>query len=78
MVGGIPGVTIVNIVDAFRELVLNPQDFGLANSAEACVMPEQPPYACRKPDDYVFWDGVHPTKVTHGIIADVVTEALAD
>jgi len=78
VVGGIPGVTIVNIVDAFRELVLNPQDFGLANSAEACVMPEQPPYACRKPDDYVFWDGVHPTKVTHGIIADVVTEALAD
>ena len=78
VVGGVPGVRIINIVDAFRELVLHPQDFGLANSTDACVMPEQPPYACRKPDDYVFWDGVHPTKVAHGIIADVVTEALAE
>jgi outer membrane lipase/esterase len=76
VVDPIPGVKIINIVDAFRELVFNPQNFGLTNSADACVTPEQPPYACRKADDYVFWDGVHPTKVAHSIIADVVAEAL--
>ena len=76
VVGAIPGVEIINIFDTFQELVFNPQDFGLTNSSDACVTPEQPPYACRKADNYVFWDGVHPTKVAHSIIAAVVAEAL--
>ena len=65
------GVEIINILDTFRELVLNPQDFGLANSTDACVTPEQPPYACKNADDYVFWDAIHPTKVAHSVIADL-------
>jgi len=77
VVGAIPGVEIINIFDLFQDLVSNPQGFGLTNSSDACVTPEQPPYACRKADNYVFWDGVHPTKVAHGIIAAVVAEALA-
>ena len=75
---GAPGAQLVDISEAFRDLVLNPQDFGLGNSTDTCVTPEQPPYACRTPDSYVFWDGVHPTKVTHGIIADVVARALGE
>jgi len=77
VVGPLPGVRIIDIFDPFRELVLNPQNFGLTNSSDACVTPDEPPYACRKADAYVFWDGVHPTRVAHGIIADVVRAALA-
>jgi outer membrane lipase/esterase len=77
VVGAIPGVKIINIFNTFQELVFYPQEFGLTNSTDACVTPEQPPYACKKTDDYVFWDGVHPSKVAHGIIADVVAEELA-
>ena len=73
-----PGVEIIDIFTEFQKLIENPQDFGLSNSEDACVTPEQPPYSCRNPDSYVFWDGVHPTKVAHGIIADVVAEALAE
>ena len=75
--GSIPNVQIVDIFTEFQNLVQNPQDFGLANSDSACVTPEQPPYACKKPNEYVFWDGVHPTKVAHSIIADVVAQELA-
>jgi len=74
--GADPDIQIIDIFTAFQQLVLNPQDFGLTNSVDACVTPDQPPYACKKSNGYVFWDGVHPTKVTHGIIADVVSEAL--
>lgn len=76
----LPGIEIVtyNITPTFRNLVNNPSDFGLENGTELCVMPDVPPYACKKPDDYVFWDGVHPTKVTHGIFAAEVAEVLSD
>jgi phospholipase/lecithinase/hemolysin len=74
--GSVPGVQIIDIFTEFQNLVSNPQDFGLTNSTHACVTPDQPPYACKKPDEFVFWDGVHPTKVTHSIIADVVSNAL--
>lgn len=76
--GGVPGVEIIDIFTAFDELINNPEDFGLSNSTDVCVMPEQPPYVCKKPNDYVFWDGVHPTKVAHGILADIVGKALAE
>ena len=74
--GSVPGVQIIDIFTEFQNLVSNPQDFGLSNSTHACVTPEQPPYSCKNPDEFVFWDGVHPTKVTHGIIADIVSDAL--
>jgi phospholipase/lecithinase/hemolysin len=76
--GSAAGVQIIDIFTEFQAVIENPQDFGLANSADACVTPEQPPYACRHADSYVFWDGVHPTKVAHGIIADVFAETLAE
>ena len=74
--GSVPGVQIIDIFTEFQNLVSNPQDFGLTNSTDACVTPDQPPYACNNPDEFVFWDGVHPTKVTHGIIADIVSDTL--
>jgi len=74
--GSMPGVQIVDIFTEFHNLVANPQDYGLTNSTHACVMPEQPPFVCNKPDEFVFWDGVHPTKAAHGIIADIVSDAL--
>jgi outer membrane lipase/esterase len=76
--GSVPGIEIIDIYSEFNNLIDNPEEFGLSNSTDVCVMPEQPPYACKKPDGYVFWDGVHPTKAAHRILADVVTEALAN
>ena len=76
--GAIPGVRIIDIFTAFNALVNNPEDFDLTNSTDVCVMPELPPYACKHPDGYVFWDGVHPTRAAHSVLADVFRKALAE
>ena len=31
---------------------------------------------CVNPDDYMFWDQIHPTEVTHQLFADIVLETL--
>ena len=55
-----------------------PEDFGLLNGSGHCVMPGIPPFACKNPDDYLFWDGTHPTKAAHGVIAKEVAAKLAE
>jgi phospholipase/lecithinase/hemolysin len=36
------------------------------------VTPNVPPFACQNPDDLLFWDGIHPTKAGHAIIAQQI------
>lgn len=75
--GADPGIRLLDFYTAFQHVIENPADYDLTNTTDICVMPEQPPYACRNPDEYVFWDGIHPTRVAHGIVAEFFAEELA-
>jgi phospholipase/lecithinase/hemolysin len=67
----LPGVDIriLDINETLNEVVANPTAFGFVNATDACITPNQPPFKCAKPDTYVFWDGIHPTKALHAIVA---------
>jgi phospholipase/lecithinase/hemolysin len=70
----LPGIEIAKL-DVFKvlhEIVAEPTAFGLSVADSACVMPNTPPFECKKPDDYLFWDGIHPTKAVHSIVAQDV------
>jgi len=75
----LPGIQIVRF-DAFSEInaiVANPAAFGLIDVTTSCLQPNVPPFQCHRPDQHLFWDGIHPTRAAHAITAARVAEALA-
>ena len=76
--GDLPGINIIPF-DAFgliANIVMNPAQFGLTNVTTACITPNDPPFFCQNPDEYLFWDGIHPTEAGHAIIAQAIAQLL--
>jgi phospholipase/lecithinase/hemolysin len=75
----LPGIDI-SLFDSFGtlEAVANqPFRYGLQNATDGCIAPWTAlPSRCAHPDRYLFWDGIHPTRAGHAIIAIEVGRAL--
>jgi phospholipase/lecithinase/hemolysin len=67
-----------DVYSRFLQMVLYPLPADPQNAEASCVRPNVPPYTCKAPDNHVFWDGVHPTRAVHAIIASEVGMLLAE
>ena len=76
---GLPYINIAS-VDLFSDLqdvVANPASYGLTDTTDMCIIPNVKGNAkCNNPNDYLFWDGIHPTSAGHAIIAEFIGPAL--
>ena len=57
----------------------NPAQYGLTNVNTPCFSGaiDRPGTVCANPDEYLFWDSVHPTAAAHQIFGDFALAALA-
>jgi phospholipase/lecithinase/hemolysin len=62
-------VRVLDAYSKFNEVINNASAFGFVNTENACITPKKAPFKCKKPDTYVFWDVIHPTKAIHDIVA---------
>ncbi|MEB3280624.1 MAG: SGNH/GDSL hydrolase family protein [Lyngbya sp.] len=69
-------ITLVDVNAIFNNILENPGEFGYTNVTDSWINAVT---ACLQvnceelpnPDEYIFWDLIHPTTATHEIIADV-------
>jgi phospholipase/lecithinase/hemolysin len=76
---GVPGVNItrVDMFTLITGVVGNPGAYGFVNAEDACLIPVVYDGAiCKSPDGYLFWDGIHPTRTGHELLADAVLSVL--
>ena len=77
-VSAFPGISIARL-DAstlLNDMVADPQGYGLTDARQACIMPSEAPFLCQAPDEYLFWDGIHPTRAAHTIVAQAAASVL--
>ena len=74
-----PGAKVVRL-DVFTvldEIVANPAGERLTDAMDACIRIDTRTQAfCPRPDQYLFWDGIHPTVAGHRILARRAQAAL--
>jgi len=71
-------ITLFDTDALFQQVLADPGAYGLTNSTEPCVViaSGSPPTVCANPDEYLFWDGEHPTARMHEILAQGFRRAL--
>jgi phospholipase/lecithinase/hemolysin len=80
LVPQLPGITITgfdlgSVLDAVHG---DPAAFNLRDVTHPCISPRDPPFVCKYPDTYLYWDGIHPTTAAHGIIARDIARLLGN
>ena len=69
------GVDIIQFdtYSLFNHFVATPGNYGFTNAQNSCLTDSG---LCTNPDEYIFWDALHPTMQTHKLLADAFTRAL--
>lgn len=70
-------ITVLDVNTLFDDVLANPGEFGLTNVTEPFLNPLTfTPTVGANPDEFFFFDTLHPTEAGHAIISDFALETL--
>jgi len=70
----------LDVRSLFNSVASNPAQYGLTNINTPCFTGavDRPGTVCANPDEYLFWDSVHPSAAAHRILGNYALTALGD
>ncbi|MDJ0902578.1 MAG: SGNH/GDSL hydrolase family protein [Xenococcus sp. MO_188.B8] len=90
--GTLNGINLMplDVNDLFNDILADPEDFGFTNISDPCLNSDpislavsladpdsSNPEICAQPEEYLFWDLLHPTASAHEILGKFALETLA-
>lgn len=67
-------LVLLDVNTLYQKAISSPADFGFATVNSACLSGSR---ACTNPDQFLFWDDIHPTTAAHRIIGEKAFSRLA-
>lgn len=73
----LPDVNIIplDVYSLLQETLSLPEQFGFTNVTEPCLDTETL-IPCSNPNEYLFWDGIHITGISHQILGEFAVDAI--
>ena len=70
-----PGINIIplDINSLFNRAIAAPGEFGFTNVTDSCLTTDS---VCANPNEYFFWDSLHPTTAGHKLVGELAFRAL--
>ncbi|NNF59752.1 MAG: phospholipase [Gammaproteobacteria bacterium] len=69
-------IQLFDVFSIFNGMIDNPESFGFSNVDTRCY-DEDAGTVCGNPEEFVFWDGIHPTAAAHAFLGDLAFEQLS-
>ncbi|HEY9737276.1 MAG TPA: SGNH/GDSL hydrolase family protein [Trichocoleus sp.] len=73
----------LDVFSLFENAIANPAAFGFSNVTNACLSPSpvlslqiRPVTRCANPNEYLSWDGLHPSARGHQLVAETALQTL--
>jgi outer membrane lipase/esterase len=74
-------ITRFDTFSVLQDVADHPADYGISNVTDRCYTGDDINFSgggaiCASPDQYLFWDGIHPTAQMHAVLAAGMARAL--
>ena len=66
-------IIYLDVNSLFNQVDNNPKKFGFTNVTNPCLSQDS---ICNKPNEYLFWDNIHPTTAAHKLLVELAFSKL--
>ncbi|MBD0336943.1 MAG: SGNH/GDSL hydrolase family protein [Cyanobacteria bacterium Co-bin13] len=67
-------LVLLDIYTLYQDAIANPTQYGFTNVTTGCLSTVG---ICSQPNQFMFWDGIHPTTAAHRFMGEAARQALA-